>query len=170
MRIAAALVLALATTSCATTREIEPSADADLGLRRVHDVLVKRGFRCSLDEVDLTCEGDRTYKIVLKYLTAPSRILFYAWFETERSCEDQQPQITDYNSRYLIQLSCVDDMLRFFSSTYVPEAGLDGVELETFLVSWSDEINATASEVGIFTEEDQGESPAAPSPPESQTL
>lgn len=164
MRLLAVFALSLlaaassaASSGCATTaREIVPNANGDLALRRVHDVLVKRGFQCSLDELDLTCESDRTYKVVMKWLTAPNRLLFYAWFEAERSCVDQGPAIAQYNERYLIQLSCVDDMLRFFSSTYVPEAGLDGAELEGLLVSWSDEINATASELGLF-----GDGPAA---------
>lgn len=166
-----ALVVALALVAgCATaSREIMPSANATLALRRVHDTLVERGFQCSLDEGDLTCEGDRTYKVVIKYLTAPNRLLFYAWFETDRSCTDHGAAVAEYNERYLIQLSCVDDMLRFFSSTYVPEAGLDGAELEAFLVSWSDEIHSTATEIGLF-QTSPDPAPTTSTSGEAQTL
>lgn len=172
-RLAAALAACLLAACATSSRDIMPSASGDLALRRVHDTLVKRGFKCSLEEGDLTCEGDRTYKVVMKWLTAPNRLLFYAWFETDKTCEQHGAAIAAYNERYLIQLSCVDEMLRFFSSTYVPESGFDGAELESFLVSWSDEINATATEMGLFAPSaDGGEdaAPAAASTTESQTL
>jgi hypothetical protein len=170
MRVLVAGLLCLLAACATAARDIQPSANATLALRRVHDTLVERGFQCSLDEQDLTCEGDRTYKVVIKYLTAPNRLLFYAWFETDKSCADHGPAIAEYNERYLIQLSCVDDMLRFFSSTYVPEAGLGGAELESILVSWSDEIHSTATEVGLFGAADPAAPAATSTSGEAQTL
>lgn len=152
----AVLAALLIFASCATTNpSIYPSASKEQTLSQVRKTLSDRGFSCSPEDEDsLVCEADQTYKIVIDYRMSPRRLLFYAIFNNERPCSEQLHQLHDFNVRYLVQIACIEDSLRFSTSTIVPEAGLNGRELEEFLLSWTEEIYEAATRSGFFAEDE----------------
>ncbi len=171
MRVLPLLAL-LVLCACAGPRLIKPSTSADKVHRELQGILKDRGFDCTVDKEDgdLTCEADRTYKVVMEYRDRPPRLYLYAWFDTAgRACPQLDSLVSEYNKTYPTQVSCVTSdsggaSLRFFSSTIIPEAGLTATEVSEYLGFWSSFIHDSAYETGLFIKEQETEkAPVIPS-------
>lgn len=167
------LLLVLLTSACAGPRMIKPSSSSDQVHKTLEGMLKERGFDCHVDaeDGDLTCEAERTYKVVMEYRDRPPRLYLYAWFDTAgRACTQLEGLITEYNRTYPTQVACITAdngagaSLRFFSSTIIPESGLTANEVGEYLGFWSSFIHDSAYESGLFIKEQEKEKePVIPS-------
>jgi len=152
------LVLCGILSSCGGTSAaagIKPTSSSQAARKNINDLLTARGFVCKVEEDDVQCEADRTYKVLMEYRHAPPRLFLFAWFDTNgKGCSQLDAQVLAYNKAYPTQVSCIDEeqssSLRFFASTLVPESGITARELEEYLTFWSGFIHDSAYEAGLF--------------------
>ncbi len=120
----------------------------------VKSELKEHDFSCKFRDErpqELFCQNNDTYQTLIKYYAQSRRLRFMAIFELKEKCNILHPEIMDFNWNFNVaQVSCKDDTITFLSNTVVPENGVSGEDIKSYLVWWSAAINDALKESGLW--------------------
>lgn len=140
-------------SACAEISGNIKPVDSSEVMERVENELNALGFKCNVvaevsDQID--CESERSYNTLIKYYDQSKRLHFMAVFSLEKSCEDLGPAIMEYNWNYNVpKATCKDGTIVFLAYTLIPERGISGRDLKTFLEWWAIALNDSLKDSGL---------------------
>lgn len=140
-------------SACAEISGNIKPVDTSEVMERVASELSALGFKCKAvaeasDQID--CESERSYNTLIKYYDQSRRLHFMAVFSLEKSCEELQPAIMEYNWNYNVpKAACKDGTIVFLAYTLIPERGISGQDLKTFLEWWAIALNDSLKDSGL---------------------
>jgi len=147
-----AIILVFTFTACNKTN-VKPDLPNNVA-RSVKTELEPMEFKCQFSEDDtdaLFCESNKTYKTLIKYYTQSNRLSFMTVFALKSPCEDIYHEIMAYNWGYTIaQASCKENTVAFLTHSIVPEKGMSGKDIQSFLEWWSGALNDSLRESGLW--------------------